>query len=175
MVKTTQDYIADGLIGYKKLAKYSLRDRWKKMSLHEQCNAARGLVVMGIVAKEPDCFSRQKTEKTWAARVREYAEKHNFAPEDYLHAFYFVPGPKEIVWNQATPAMRYPLVHQYYHFLNNVQNYEYARTDFEKDIYAQNIRKDSKRIRDEIDIIESAPVKRMFKRFIRNFYNSNEK
>ena len=63
--KTTQDYIADGLLAYKKLAKHSLKSGWKNMSLHEKCRAARSLVVMDIVAKEPDCFSRQKSESAW--------------------------------------------------------------------------------------------------------------
>ncbi len=171
MEKTTQDYIADGLIGYKKLAKYSLKSRWKKMDLHERCDAARGLVVMDIVAKEPDCFSKEKTERSWIASAKEYAKKHNFAPEDFMCALYFVQDPKGIVWNQAMPAMRYPLVQQYYHFLDFVQNYEYAKTNWQKERYAQDIEKDSKRINDRVNVIESPFVARIFKEFIRNFYN----
>ena len=168
--KTTQDYIADGLMAYKKLAKYSLKSNWKNMSLHERCQAARSLVVMGIVAKEPDCFSRQKSESAWKMRAAEWAKKHGLKPEDAWNAYYFVEGPREIVWYQANAAMRYPLVQQYYHFLGYVQNYEYGK-DWEKEHYAEQIKKDSERVCDIVGVVESRPIVRMFKEFIRNFYN----
>ena len=168
--KTTQDYIADGLMAYKKLAKHTLKSNWKKMTLHEKCNAARSLVVMDIVAKEPDCFSRKKSEAAWRMRAEEWVKKRGVKQEDSWNAYYFIEGPREIVWNQANAAMRYPLVHQYYHFLGYVQNYEYAK-DWEKEHYAVQIKKDAERVCDRVDVIESTPVVRMFKEFIRNFYN----
>ena len=164
---TTQNYIADGLVAYKKLAKYLLKSRWKNMNLHEQCNAARSLVVMNIVAKEPDCFSRQKSEATWVERAKEYAEKHNF--EQTWHAYYFVPGPKEIVWYQSGAALQYPLIHQYYHFLDSVQNYEYATNDWEKERYAKEIKSNSEPIINSVDIIESKPIIKQWKQIQRHF------
>ena len=171
MEKTTQDYIADGLMAYKKLAKYSLKSNWKNMTLHEQCAAARSLVVMDIVAKEPDCFSRKKSESAWRMRAEEWAKKHGLKQENAWNAYYFIEGPKEIVWYQSTAAMGYPLIHQYYHFLGYVQNYEYSK-DWEKEHYANQIKKDAERVCDKVDIIESKPVARMFKKFVRNFYQA---
>ena len=151
--KTTRDYISDGLNAYKKLAKHSLKSRWKKMNLHEKCEAARSLVVMGIVAKEPDCFSRAKTQSSWKMRAMEYSKEHNFAPEDYWHAFYFVQGPKEIVWYQVMPAMVYPLLPQYYNFLGYIQNYEYDNSSL-KENYAREIKDEAKRVCDITNTFE---------------------
>ena len=166
-VMTTQNYIADGFVAYKKLAKYLLKSRWKNMTLHEQCNAARALVVMGIVAKEPDCFSRKKSEYAWRERVAEYAKKYKL--EQQWYGYYFVEGPKEIVWNQSTAAMIYPLSHQYYHFLDAVQNYEYAMNDWEKERYAKEIKSKSEPIINSVDIIESKPIVKQWKQLKRHF------
>ena len=166
---TTQNYIADGLVAYKKLAKYLLKSRWKNMNLHEQCNAARSLVVMGIVAKEPDCFSRQKSEAAWGERAKEYADKKGLKQEDAWTAYYNVPDPKGIVWNQSMAAMQYPLIHQYYHFLDSVQNYEYATNDWEKERYAKEIKSKSEPIINSVDIIESKPIIKQWKQIQRHF------
>jgi hypothetical protein len=168
--KTTQDYIADGLMAYKKLAKHSLKSKWKKMNLRERCAAARSLVVMDIVAKEPDCFSRKKSEAAWRMRAKEWAKDHDFKQEDAWNAFYFVDSPREIVWRQSTAAMTYPLVQQYYRFLGFVQDYEYSK-DWIKGHYTDQIKRDAERVCDRVDVIESKPIARMFKEFIRNFYN----
>ena len=166
--KTVHDYIADGLKSYKELAKHSLKSRWKQMNWHEKCKAARSLVVMDIVAKEPDCFSRKKTESSWILRGKEYAMEHNL--KDVNYAFYFVQDPKGIIWNQSMGAMTYPLVQQYYHFLESIQNYEYARSDFERTRCAEDIEQDARRVCTLTDINKSGPVAGAFKKFVRNFY-----
>ena len=163
-----QKYIADGLMAYKILAKHYLKKRWKNLSLADKTKSARSLVVMDIVAKEPDCFSRANTEATWKMRAAEYAKKHNFKPDEYFNAFYIVEDPKGIVWNQARFAMEYPLDSQYYSFLSNIQNYEYGHSCL-KDGYAREIKEDAERVCAKVDNLKLVFKKEELVKRARNF------
>ena len=167
--KTTQDYIADGFIAYKKLAKYALRYRWKKMNLAEKCTAARALVVMDIVSKYPNCLSREESEKGWRANAKEYAKAHNFKEQDYKYAFYFVQDPKGFIWEKTVSAMEYPLSSEYYNFLKNVQDYEYS-SDWLKYLPAREIKEDSERVAELLRQAESrVKIEKIWSRFKKNF------
>lgn len=144
MEKATQDYIADGLMGYKKLAKIRLRKRWKILSLEEKVKAARSLVFMETVAKNPEkYFSVEQTQADWIGRAEEYAITKKI--DEIWQAFYFVEDPKEVVFKRGNYAMTYPLDLEYYRFLKNIQDYEYSK-NWAKAWPAIKISKDSKRV-----------------------------
>ena len=162
-----QQQIQSGLVAFKKLAKARLKPRWKTLSWVEKREAARALVFMDKVAHNPaKYFSREQTEAQWYTRAMEYAEQNNL--NDYRAAYYIVQDPRGIVWYGSINAMRAPLSNHYYHFLSDIQNYEYATTDWERKEHAKQIQKVSKRVCSDVDIMESKPIIKQWKLFTRN-------
>lgn len=146
MTEKTYDYIADGLKAYKALAKYSLKHRWKNMTLRQKCDAGRSLSVMGIMAKDPKGFGTNGTKALWKERSQEYAGKHILRQEDYnQEGLVISESPRDYIWFLSRNALNYPLTCEYYTFLGLIQDYEYANED-EKEKYAKKIAEDSMRI-----------------------------
>ena len=64
-----REAIKVGLKSLTDLARVRIKSIWKNMDLQQRCNAARSLVFMEQVAKNPDLyFSRETTEAAWNQR-----------------------------------------------------------------------------------------------------------
>ena len=149
-----QKCIKSGLMAYKENAKLFYRNYpsvWKKMSLAEKVAAARAWVYMSHVAKEPKLYlAPEYTLADWRARAYKYTQENNL--QKMSAAYLVVPGPKEIVENNARGAISEPYVsaeffNKYYNFLTMIQDYEYADRSWKKDIDAESIVAESKRIK----------------------------
>lgn len=96
-----RNVIKKGLKTYTDLARVRVKTRWKNMVLQERCAAARSLVFMEQVAKNPDAyFSRAATEEAWSKRAKEYAYKKGF--KDFEFAYYIVDDPTGVVMKHAS-------------------------------------------------------------------------
>ncbi|MBO5704601.1 MAG: hypothetical protein J6R99_01130 [Alphaproteobacteria bacterium] len=135
----------DSLTG---LARARLKTRWKKMSLKEKCAAARALVYMQQVAKNPDAyFSRKATEDAWHQRAVEYAKDKKIA---YLRdAYYIVQDPTGVVCDNASSAFFDANGRNYYNFCKSVQQWMY---DMRSNIYATQIVEDANKYKKEYEI-----------------------
>lgn len=153
-----QKCIKSGLMAYKENAKLFYRNYpsvWKKMSLTEKVAAARAWVYMSHVAKEPKLyFAPEYTLADWRARAYKYTLENNMENNSATMktAHLIVPGPKEIVENNARDAISEPyfsakFFYKYYNFLKMIQDYEYADRSWKKDIDAESIVAESKRIK----------------------------
>lgn len=145
MSEMLKGYITGGFAAYRDLAKQSVRRRWRKMNLHEKCDACRSLGVMDIVAKDQEWFSSEKSKSSWLRRSKEFSQNHIVRPEDCYGEYVFVESPRDIIWMLSRHAMNVSLACQYYNFLDKVQNYEIMPDD-QKEKYAKEIEQDSKRV-----------------------------
>ncbi len=122
--------ISSTLMDYKILMADATRGYLSKMDMGERCAAARNLVFMEEVAKNPaKYFSRRATESDWIARANSYAKEKNIT--DMRHAYYIVPSPTTLVTNRLTDlpvSVSADLRAEYYRFCEAVKNWEYART-----------------------------------------------
>ena len=170
MYKITEEQvkssIKSGLMAYKDVAKIVLKHggrckKWETMSFKDKVNAARSLVVMYHVAKNPEKFlSKNATESAWRLRAEEYAKQTNC---DIFHAYVIVQGPKELVRHGAENALQQPLSSRYFYFLKSIQEYEYTDDEGLKLKYAKEIVDKSKNIQEQLDIMKLSFLKRWFK------------
>lgn len=149
-----QKCIKSGLMAYKENAKLFYRNYpsvWKKMSLSQKVAAARAWVYMSHVAKEPKLYlAPEYTLADWRARAYKYTKENNL--QNMSAAYLIVPGPKEIVENNAGGAVSEPYFsadfsNKYYNFLKMIQDYEYADRSWIKEKEAESIVAESKRIK----------------------------
>ena len=149
-----QKCIKSGLMAYKENAKLFYRNYpsvWKKMSLTEKVAAARALVYMSHVAKEPKLYlAPEYTFADWSARAHKYIQENNLQKMSTAHLI--VPGPKEIVSSNVRGVISEPYFsaefhHKYYNFLGMIQDYEYAKKGWEKELAAEMVKEESKRIK----------------------------
>lgn len=137
-----------GLKSLAGLARVRLKTRWKAMNLKERCDAARSLVFMEQVAKNPDAhFSRESTEKAWIERAREYADAKGL--KDFSSAYYIVQDPTGIVWNKATGVFFDGNGAEYYRFCRAVQQWMY---DGHSDTYSKEIVENAKKYKSKLEI-----------------------
>ena len=147
-----------GLKSLTDLARVRLKTRWKIMGLKERCDAARSLVFMEQVAKNPDAhFSRESTEKAWIKRAREYANSKNL--KDINSAYYIVQDPTGIVWYKAKPAFFDGNGCDYYNFCKSVQQWMY---DTRSDTYAKEIVENAKKYKSRLAIESANCIARPF-------------
>ena len=140
-----------GLKSLAGLARVRLKTRWKAMNLKERCDAARSLVFMEQVAKNPDAyFSRESTEKAWIERALEYAHLNDL--KDVNSAYYIVQDPTGIVWNKAMGVFFDGNGAEYYRFCRAVQQWMY---DGHSDTYSKEIVENAKKYKSKL-AIESA-------------------
>ncbi len=133
-----------GLTAYYILAKEALRKRWKKLSQEDKLAEMRGLVSMNMVAKNPDKYlSRLATESDWYARAEKYAKEKGI--NALFFAFYIVPSPADMVFNDSSNVLYQDLSNQYYNFLKKIQSYEYDNGNM-KDVYGKEVMEESKRV-----------------------------
>ena len=152
----------DSLTG---LARARLKTRWKKMSFKEKCAAARALVYMQQVAKNPDAyFSRKATEDAWRQRAIEYAKDKKIA---YLcDAYYIVQDPTGVVWDNASSAFFDGNGADYYNFCKSVQQWMY---DTRSNIYATQIVEGANEYKKEYEIKSANCFVRPIVAFVQNF------
>lgn len=102
----TQDVrnaISSGLKNVTGLARVRLKSQWKNMTLKERCAAARSLVYMGQVAKNPDAyFSRAATQSAWDERANRFIVSHGL--ENVAIAYNMVRAPEDIIYHNAKNA-----------------------------------------------------------------------
>ena len=95
--------ISSGLKNAAELARVRLKSQWKNMTLKERCAAARSLVYMGQVAKNPDAyFSRVATQKNWDERANGFFVSHGL--ENVAIAYNMVRAPEDVVFHNAKNA-----------------------------------------------------------------------
>ncbi|MBR4891681.1 MAG: hypothetical protein IKZ34_00675 [Alphaproteobacteria bacterium] len=147
------------------LARVRLKTRWKAMNLKERCDAARSLVFMEQVAKNPDAhFSRESTEKAWIERAKEYAQQKKL--HDLSSAYYIVQDPTGIVWNKATGVFFDGNGAEYYRFCRAVQQWMY---DGHSDTYATEIVENAKKYKSELAVESANCFARPFVEYARLF------
>lgn len=115
---------AVGLKALTDLARVRLKTCWEKMSLSDKCAAARSLVYMEQVAKNPKLyFSRENTEAAWHQRALDYAQQKKL--HDLSGAYYIVQDPTGIVWHNARYSFFNGNGADYYNFCKSVQQWMY--------------------------------------------------
>lgn len=116
-----------GFMAYKDLARIRIAQTWDKKSPTERVAAARALVYLGRVARNPaEYFSRIDTEEDWMWRANEYAKEKGMRAS---YAFYIVPNPTVMVLNNVTPLFEAGTSADFFYFCSLVQKWEYNRTD----------------------------------------------
>ena len=146
-----REAIKVGLKSLTDLARVRIKSIWKNMDLQKRCDAARSLVFMEQVAKNPDLyFSRETTEAAWRKRAVEYADAKGL--RDFSSAYYIVQDPTGIVWNKATSVFFNGNGAEYYRFCRAVQQWMY---DGHSDTYSKEIVENAKKYKSKL-AIESA-------------------
>ena len=177
-----QKCIKSGLMAYKENAKTFYRNYpniWKKLPLSEKVAVARSLVYMSHVAKEPKLYlAPEYTLADWRARAHKFTVEYNLSTMDT--AYLIVPGPKEIVSSNTRGVISEPYFsaefhHKYFNFLGMIQDYEYADRSWKKDIDAEAIVAESKRIKKVLDINPTPYLLRPIKRMEIMFRSGNSK
>jgi len=150
--KELQKQIKSGLMAYYRVAKCDLKQRWKGMDKKQKFAAARSLTKMWDVAKNPERYlSRGNTESAWNVRIAQFAKEHNIKPQ--WEAAYIVQDPKGLILGATQNAYVQPLRADYYHFLDSIQNYEYAENgDYLKGNYEAEIAERAAEIKKIADI-----------------------
>ena len=93
--------IRNGFAAYHGIARAQIARNWAKMAHGERVAAARALVYLGRVARNPaEYFSRIETEEDWMWRANEYAKEKGIRAS---YAFYIVPNPTVMVLYNVTP------------------------------------------------------------------------
>lgn len=119
--------IRNGLAAYHGIARAQIARNWAKMAHGERVAAARALVYLGRVARNPaEYFSRIETEEDWMWRANEYAKEKGIRAS---YAFYIVPNPTVMVLNNVTPLFESGTSADFFYFCSLVQKWEYNRTD----------------------------------------------
>lgn len=127
--KEILDAINLGMADYLEMARMGLRSHWKGLSQSEKWAAGRALVVLADVKKNPaKYFSRATTHDAWKGRANAYAKEKNLPSSSF--AYYIVPDPTNVVWNDVAAAFIYNAEHgkRFYNFCQMVQKWEYAHT-----------------------------------------------
>ena len=158
------DAIAGGLQAFYVVARKKTQEKWKKMPRMNKYAAARALVVMRDVAKNPDkYFSRESTEAAWKLRASEYAAQKAVANG---WAYYFVDTPVDVVASKADAAfIEEPgLSSHFYGFCDAVKQWYYKATSSDlvqqagAQQFAEDIVKRAREIRKQADIAEDGRV-----------------
>lgn len=119
--------IRNGFAAYHGIARAQIARNWAKMAHGERVAAARALVYLGGVARNPaEYFSRIETEEDWMWRANEYAKEKGIRAS---YAFYIVPNPTVMVLNNVTPLFESGTSADFFYFCSLVQKWEYNRTD----------------------------------------------
>lgn len=119
--------IRNGLAAYHDIARAQIARNWAKMAHGERVAAARALVYLGRVARNPaEYFSRIETEEDWMWRANEYAKEKGIRAS---YAFYIVPNPTVMALNNVTPLFESGTSADFFYFCSLVQKWEYNRTD----------------------------------------------
>lgn len=119
--------IRNGFAAYHGIARAQIARNWAKMAHGERVAAARALVYLGRVARNPaEYFSRIETEEDWMWRANEYAKEKGIRAS---YAFYIVPNPTVMVLNNVTPLFESGTSADFFYFCSLVQKWEYNRTD----------------------------------------------
>ena len=119
--------IRNGFAAYHSIARAQIARNWAKMAHGERVAAARALVYLGRVARNPaEYFSRIETEEDWMWRANEYAKEKGMRAS---YAFYIVPNPTVMVLNNVTPLFESGTSADFFYFCSLVQKWEYNRTD----------------------------------------------
>lgn len=119
--------IRNGFAAYHGVARAQIARNWAKMAHGERVAAARALVYLGRVARNPaEYFSRIETEEDWMWRANEYAKEKGIRAS---YAFYIVPNPTVMVLNNVTPLFESGTSADFFYFCSLVQKWEYNRTD----------------------------------------------
>ena len=119
--------IRNGFAAYHGIARAQIARNWAKMAHGERVAAARALVYLGRVARNPaEYFSRIETEEDWMWRANEYAKEKGIRAS---YAFYIVPNPTVMVLNNVTPLFEAGTSADFFYFCSLVQKWEYNRTD----------------------------------------------
>ena len=164
--------IKSGMSDYLEMARIGVRQRWKGLSQSEKWAAGRALVAWSDVAKNPaKYFSRAATSNSWNSRAEQYYQEHSKDMPNVHFAYYIVPDPTGIVWNQVQAAFAYnpELGKKFSRFCNLVQKWEYARTARENAehgvaaLYGNDIVKMSLAVRKILNLKKSNPMIRPIK------------
>ena len=116
-----------GFMAYKDLARIRIAQTWDKKSPTERVAAARALVYLGRVARNPaEYFSRAATEEDWLWRANSFAREKGIGAN---YAFYIVPDPTIMVLNNVPGAFDAKTSSDFFYFCSLVQKWEYNRTD----------------------------------------------
>lgn len=165
-----------GLTDYLEMARIGLRNRWKSLSVSEKWAAGRALVALSDIKKNPTkYFSRVATYDAWKQRADNYAKEKKLPST--THAYYIVPDPTNVVWNNVAPAFIYNVEHgkRFYRFCQTVQKWEYARTAhaFAEDgvatLYGYDIVNMAKSSHRYVDLKKTNPMIRPIKEMFRSF------
>lgn len=152
-----------GFAALYKIARGGVKKHWRKMSTADRMDAARSLVYIRDVERNPDKYlARAYTQKAWCGRAKEYADAHGI---NTFKAYYIVPTPSSIVTEHATEALRHTpgLWADFYNFTNNVSQYDYHLTNNEEysvmtDIMAKCILIGTKRLTDRAQAASAHPT-----------------
>jgi hypothetical protein len=160
-----REAIKVGLKSLTDLARVRIKSIWKNMDLQKRCDAARSLVFMEQVAKNPDLyFSREATESAWNQRAMEYAQQNKL--HDLSSAYYIVQDPTGIVWNKATGVFFDGNGAEYYRFCRAVQQWMY---DGHSDTYATEIVENANKYKSELAVESANCFARPFVEYARLF------
>lgn len=119
--------IRNGLAAYHSIARAQIARNWAKMAHGERVAAARALVYLGGVARNPaEYFSRAATEEDWLWRANSCAREKGIGAN---YAFYIVPDPTIMVLNNVPGAFDAKTSSDFFYFCSLVQKWEYKRTD----------------------------------------------
>lgn len=176
-VRTVDNAITSGFVNFYIWVRYNVTKNWKSMTRTEKMAAARALVLMGQVAKNPkDFLSRAKTEDAWRYSGENFANAQKI---DKRTSYLIVQSPVDILWNNVAGAFKNSpdLYMGYYRFCKMVLNWEYDRTSTNNTFrdyaykYEQGIIDESKRIKINADIAQTTafmrPIKALVKKFSR--------
>ena len=177
-----QKCIKSGLMAYKENAKTFYRNYpniWKKLPLSEKVAVARSLAYMSQVAKEPKLYlAPEYTLADWRARAHKYTVENNLSTMDT--AYLIVLGPKEIVASNVRDVISEPYFsaefhHKYFNFLGMIQDYEYAKKGWEKEVAAEMVKEESRRVNNVLEINQTPYLLRPIKRMEIMFRSGNSK
>lgn len=157
--------IKQGLKNYADLARVLMKRCWKNMNLQQRCDAARSLVFMENVAKNPDAyFSRETTEKSWHERAEEYGRKNRMA--DFSEGYEKVENPTQIVMKRANAALVAGSGKEYERFCMAVQCWMY---DGHSDTFSKFILDATKNLEEDLEYESAKCLIRPFIGFTQSF------
>ncbi len=97
--------IKSGFESFAFLVRQNIAKKWPTMSRGDKYAAARALVYMGGVARDPrKYFSRELTNGQWVGRAHQWAQEHKIASQDSSCAYYIIQSPTDIVVNKSVWA-----------------------------------------------------------------------